>query len=204
MYGLVGATSVPLVSRGSFCDAVFCAVGKHPWDVAYFGMTCSGCALPHTIPHHGVGAEDTMVLVSMASVRAARTFWSTKRSRLRKRKALTTAMRRGKDVEAALEAYTAEKRGLVAVVTLRRPRLDPDEGDDDEEEEMALVFRGMTSSLTHPTNADLESSVLGDAQVVDVSLAEAPYQPNDTKYVRKNVQVEELLKEIGMDPREWE
>lgn len=116
------------------------------------------------------------------------------------------SMRRGKDVEAALEAYTAEKRSLVAVVTSRRPRRNADEEDedDDEEEEVALVFRGMTSSLTHPTNADLESSVLGDAQVVDVSLAEAPYQPNDTKYVRKNVQVEELLEEIGMDSREWE
>mmetsp|Transcript_4530 Transcript_4530/g.28771 ORF Transcript_4530/g.28771 Transcript_4530/m.28771 type:complete len:178 (-) Transcript_4530:3142-3675(-) len=176
----------------------------HPWDVAFLRMTCGGLASSHPTPHHGVGSEDTMVLVSMASMRVARTFWSTKQFHSRPRKVKTMAMRRGKDVEAALEAYTAEKRSLVAVVTLRRPRLDADEEDEDEEEEVALVFRGMTSSLTHPTNADLESSVLGDAQVVDVSLAEAPYQPNDTNYVRKNVQVEELLEEIGMDSREWE
>lgn len=153
----------------------------------------------HPIPHHSCVVGHNPMPGPMASIRVARTSWRTRRPTWRSRTVQATAKRRGRDVEAALEAYTAEKRDVVAVVTLRRPT-----DEEEEEEEVALVFRGMTSSLTHFTSADLESSVLGDAHVVDVSLAEAPYQPNETKYVRRNVQVEELLQEIGMDPNELE
>lgn len=106
----------------------------------------------------------------------------------------------GRDVEVALESYTSARRDVVAVVKLRRA-FESEEYNEEQsfEEELALVYRGMTSSITHFTHADVESSVFGDSEVLEISLAEAPYHPTETKFIKKNVVLEELLEEIGME-----
>ncbi|MDX2211898.1 MAG: hypothetical protein SFY66_01295 [Oculatellaceae cyanobacterium bins.114] len=91
-----------------------------------------------------------------------------------------------------LEQYTLKRPQEVLLVTTEI------EGEPDQ----ILIFRGFSSSLMHPTAYDPDIPVLSDeAQIVTVDRLQAPYHPENLKYIQQGLTVEAiqlLLEEAGV------
>lgn len=91
-----------------------------------------------------------------------------------------------------LEQYTLKRPNEVLLVSIEI------DGQPDE----VAVFRGFSSSLMNPTAFDPDVPVVPDrAKILSVDRLESPYNPNDPRYLQKEIpwgEFEALLSSLEM------
>jgi len=89
-----------------------------------------------------------------------------------------------------LEVYTQAHPQEVLVVTAQVQ----------DETEIVLIFRGFSSSLTHPTAFDPDIPILDDTAVIEtIDRLASPYNPDQPQYIERGLTMEQMEVLIGGD-----